>query len=50
MRERERRERERREEKRGENGEIGTKSSSFSTPPSPDAFPSTAPSSDGARE
>ena len=43
----ERRERERR---RGENGESSTKSSSLSTPPSPDAFPSTVPSSDGARE
>ena len=46
----ERRERERRGEKREENGESGTKSSSLSTPPSPDAFSSTAPSSDGARE
>ena len=36
--------------KKGENGESATKSSSLSTPPSSDAFPSTAPSSDGARE
>ena len=46
----ERSKREGREEKRGENGESGTKSSSLSTLPSPDAFPSTAPSSDEARE
>ena len=39
-----------REEKIGENGESSTKSSSLSTPPSPYAFPSTTPSSDGARE
>ena len=36
--------------KRGENGESGTKSSSLNTPPSSDAFPSTASSSDRARE
>ena len=47
---RRKRKRKRREEKRGENGKSGTKSSSLSTPPSPDAFPSTAPSSDRARE
>ena len=41
--------RDRREEKRRENGENGTKSSSLSTPPSSDAFLSTAPLSDGAR-
>ena len=44
------RERERREGRRGENGKSGTKSSSLSTLPSPDAFPITVSSSDGARE
>ena len=42
--------RKRREGRRGENGESGTKGSSLSAPPSSDAFPSTVPSSDGARE
>ena len=47
----ERGERERREEKRGKNGESGTKSFFFfSTPPPPNTFPSTASSSDVARE
>ena len=42
---------ERRGGRRGENRESGTKkSSSLSTLPSPDAFPSTVPSPDGARE
>ena len=37
--------------RRGENRESGTKKrSSLSTLPSPDAFPSTIPLSDGARE
>ena len=44
------RERERREGRRGENRESGTKSSSLNTPPSPDAFPSSVPSSERARE
>ena len=44
-------EREIREEERGKNGESGTKSFCFlSTPPPPNTFPSTAPSSDVARE
>ena len=46
----ERRERERREGRRGENRESGTKSSSLSTPPSPNAFLSPVPSSDETRE
>ena len=43
-------ERVRREEERGKNGESDTKSFFLSTPPPPDTFPSTAPSSDIARE
>ena len=46
----ERRERERREGRRGENRESGTKISYLNTPPSPGAFPSPVPSSDGTRE
>ena len=41
---------ERKERERRKNGESGTKSSSLSTPPHLDAFPSTAPSLDVARE
>ena len=42
--------RRKRRRKRGKNGESGTKSSYLSTPSFSDAFPSTAPSSDKARE
>ena len=50
--EKEKKEEKRKEEKEKDkkNGESGTKSSFLSTPPPPDVFPSSAPSSNVARE